>query len=272
MRVTGISTPRPGKPNEDLLISTGDLVVVLDGCGIADSLAATLDRGCRHGVPWYVRSLGDELVRRAADPAVPLTDALAGAIDTVTASHRDTCDLTNVDTPASTVCLLRQRGDLLDHLVLSDSSIVFDRRPEGGLDVVSDVRIDRALPSPDPLPLGSPERIERDRRSSAARAARVNRPDGFWVASTDPDAASHALTGASPVAGLAAVLVATDGGVRLHEFGELDWPALVDLVTVEGPEALVTRTREAETADATAVRWPRAKQYDDATLAYCTFP
>ena len=35
--------------------------------------------------------------------------------------------------------------------------------------------------------------------------------------------------------------------------------------------ALVARTREGERTDPQAVRWPRGKPHDDATVAYCTF-
>ncbi|BCJ38432.1 hypothetical protein Athai_59350 [Actinocatenispora thailandica] len=271
MRVTGVSEPRPGKPNEDLLAHRGEVVVVLDGCGVPDSIGGELRRGCRHGVPWYVRSLADELLARAADARETLRDALAGAIEAVTAVHRDECDLSNVDTPACTVTMLRQRGDVLDHLVLSDSSVVFDRRGAGrGIQVVSDDRIAAVrLPGP-AIPLDSPARAERDRAGSAARSAKLNRPGGFWVAATDPAAAREALTGSTPVAGVDGVLLATDGATRLVEFGELTWPALLDLAAAD-PAELVRRTRAAETADPTAIRWPRGKQYDDATAAWCTF-
>ncbi len=271
MRVTGVSEPRPGQQNEDLLATADDLVVVLDGCGTPDSLAGRARRGCVHGVPWYVRSLGAELVRLAGDPRTPLADALAESIGVVTAAHQGTCDLTSVDTPASTVAVLRRRGGLLDYLVLSDCSVVFDRRPAGDVDVVCDDRIAQLMPPFEPHPLGSPERAARDRESSLARSALLNRAGGFWVASTDPAAATQAVAGTVPVAGLAAVLVASDGGVRLHEFGELAWPALLDLVAAEGPAGLVARTRAAESTDRAAERWPRGKQYDDATVAYCTF-
>jgi hypothetical protein len=267
MRADGVIEPRPGHENEDLLATAHDLVVVLDGCGKPDSM--TVDRGCVHGVPWYVRTLADHLVERAVDPRVPLADALAAAIGAVTDAHRDTCDLTNADTPASTVAMLRRRGPLLDYLVLSDSCVVLDRRPAGDIEVICDERIATAMPAFEPYPLGSPERADRDRRASAARTARLNRPGGFWIASTDPAAAAQALTGTVPVAGLAGALVASDGGVRLREFGELTWPQLCDAVAAEGPEALVSRTRAAEAADPAGIRWPRGKQYDDATLVWC---
>jgi hypothetical protein len=66
------------------------------------------------------------------------------------------------------------------------------------------------------------------------------------------------------------VLLATDGATRLVEFGELSWPALLDLAAAD-PAELVRRTRAAEDADPTAIRFPRGKQYDDATAAWCTF-
>ncbi|GAA4199513.1 protein phosphatase 2C domain-containing protein [Actinocatenispora rupis] len=269
MLIQGASESRPGHENEDLLATADGLVVVLDGCGTPDSLAGTVRRGCRHGVPWYVRSLGAELVRLAAAPGIPLADALAEAIGTVTDAHRDTCDLTNADTPACTVAMLRDRGRYVDHLVLSDSTVALAYRA-GDVEVISDDRLARVMPRFERHPLGSPERADRDRRSSAARTARLNRPDGFWVASTDPAAAAQALTGTVPAGELRGALVATDGGVRLVEFGELTWPTLLDIVAGAGPADLIARTRAAEAADPTAERFPRGKQYDDATVAWCT--
>jgi hypothetical protein len=290
VRVTGVSEPRPGKDNEDLLLVRDGLVLVLDGCGVSESLAATLDRGCVHGVPWYARTLGAELASRAADRAVPLPDALAGAIEATRAAHGPTCDLTNPDTPASTVVALREHDDRLDYLVLSDSCLVLDTTipdttipdttatatgtgqpgPDGLL-VITDQRVEAALPPPVTLPLGDPGRAAADAERSRLRRARQNRPGGYWIASTDPAAGAEALTGSVPVASVRRAMLASDGGVRLVEFGELTVAAALELAATAGPAALVARTREAEAADPRAVRWPRGKQYDDATVAVCTF-
>ncbi len=282
MRVVGASEPRPGRDNEDLLLVRDGLVLVLDGCGISESLAATLDRGCAHGVPWYVRTLGAELAARAADPAVPLPVALAGAIETARDAHGGTCDLTNPDTPASTVVALREHAGRLDYLVLSDSTLVLDLVAGGagnsaatGADrllAVTDSRVEAAMPPPVTLPLDDPDRAAADRERSLHRKAQLNHPGGYWIASTDPAAAAEARTGSVPTGSVRGAMLASDGGVRLVEFGELTVAAALELAATAGPAALIARTRRAEAADPRAARWPRGKQYDDATVAYCTFP
>lgn len=270
MHVVAQTEPRPGSVNEDFLVVDERLVIVLDGCGIADSLAATLDRGCVHGVPWYVESLAKELTVRAADPELTLAAALSGAIAAVTDQHRGGCDLTNPDTPSSTVAMLRERDEALDYLVLADASVIMDG--PGGAEVICDRVETGAGRTASPPPLGSPERAAWDAVDAASRAERVNRPGGgLWVAGTDPAAAGHALTGSVPRAGVRRAVVATDGACRLVEFGELTVTQLLDLVQNEGPAALIQRTRAAEEADPDGERYPRGKRYDDATVAFCRF-
>jgi hypothetical protein len=282
MRVDGVSEPRPGQDNEDLLLVEDGLVLVLDGCGVSESLAGELDRGCRHGVPWYARTLGTELAARAADRAVPLADALAGAIEAARDAHGGTCDLTNPDTPASTVVALRERAGHLDYLVLSDSVLVLDTITGGPgnsaatghdrLRVITDHRVEDVLSGPVTLPLDDPGRAAADRERSRQRKARQNRPGGYWIASTDPAAAAEALTGSVVTDSVRAAMLASDGGVRLVEFGELSLLDALVVAQTAGAAELVARTRAAEAADPLAARWPRGKQYDDATVAYCTFP
>src|SRR5262245_58275395 len=63
------------------------------------------------------------------------------AIQGVMALHADTCDLTNPDSPSSTVAIVRDRGQSVDYLALSDSPIVF-RKLDGTVEVVHDNRND----------------------------------------------------------------------------------------------------------------------------------
>lgn len=275
MRVTGVSRPRLADvANEDWLSYTESLVVALDGCGKPDSLAGRIETGCRHDVPWYVDTLGPELMRRAGDPDVALVDVLAGAIDTAAAAHRDTCDLANPNTPSSTVVMLRERGEELDYLVLSDSCVVLQAADGAAPQVVTDIRLNPNRPrrtEPSPL-LGSPERVGYDEAARQRYLGGRNQPGGFWVAGENPQAAAEAVTASLPRREVRAALVATDGATRLVEFGVLDWEALLDVVERDGVDGLVARTREAETSDPQAQRWPRGKQYDDATAAYCLMP
>jgi hypothetical protein len=78
-----------------------------------------------------------------------------------------------------------------------------------------------------------------------------NHPDGFWVASTDPAAAQHALTGTVPRGGL------------------LDWPGFLDAIAEQGPDTIIQQVRAAEASDPDGQRWPRGKRHDDASAAFC---
>jgi hypothetical protein len=251
MKITHATESTPGGLNEDYVVTGPGWVVVLDGA----TKGAGLDTGCIHSVGWLVRRLAGELAQRLSlELETSLTDLLADAIKSTCAAHAGTCDLDNPDSPSSTVAILRTHGDTVDWLVLADSPILLDLN--GEIEVILDDRIAN-------LPAYTYE---------AVRALR-NSPEGFWVASTRPDAAHEAVTGSAPLSAVRRAAVFSDGGSRLTEwFGLLDWPGLLDLLGEEGPTELIRLTREAEatlTEERRAVL--RGKHHDDATAVLVTF-
>lgn len=252
MLITYATQATPGLRNEDYVVAGPSWVVVLDGA----TARPEIDSGCRHQVTWLVRRLAGELAGRLTqESGTALADLLADAITATCAAHGGGCDLDNPDSPSATVAVLRRNGDLLDWLVLSDSSVVVDT----GADVIvaTDDRTAR-LPS---------YTVE------AVRAAR-NDPSGFWVASTRPEAAYEAVTGAAPVREVRRAGVFSDGGARLVErFHLVGWAELLDLMEEKGPCEVLRRTRAAEAAEtAQEQARRRGKRYDDATAVLVRLP
>lgn len=108
MEISLLSLPapdrRPPAVNEDLVLTGPDFVVVLDGA----SAPPGVDSGCRHTVAWLVSQLATELAPPLlSHSSAPLTDLLTDAIAAVRATHAGTCDVTNPDSPSSTVSMLR---------------------------------------------------------------------------------------------------------------------------------------------------------------------
>lgn len=234
------SVPAPNATNEDVLVAGPDFVAVLDGA----TAAPGVDSGCRHDVAWVARHLAGQLALRLHRSAAALPELLAESIAELMAEHADTCDLSNPDSPSATVAILRELPGGFDYLVLADSPILLD---DGTLHVIVDDRLDR-LPD----------------YSFAGVAGSRNAEGGFWVASTNPAAADHALTGTVDSVRRAAVM--SDGAARLVErFDELSWLELLDALESQGPSELISRTRKAEAAVA-EIR--RGKRFDDATAAF----
>ncbi|MEU5879739.1 integrase [Spirillospora sp. NPDC047279] len=248
MRVTWATDQGgPERRNEDFVAAAPGAVVVLDGCG----LELGTDLGCVHGTAWYSRSLGTRLLARLTDglgeappagPPVgppegahrparrPLVGRLAGAIADVADAHRATCDLSVPTTPAATVVALRVRGDVVDYLVLADSTLLLETA-EGLQEVTG--RHPFAAADPD-----------------VAEAAITG---------------SVPLEGLRR-----AFLLTDGAARLADDFGLTDRPGLVRLIDEAGPEGLIGRTREAERSDPDASRWPRHKIHDDATVAVVT--
>lgn len=276
MRVTLASEPAPGRPaNEDHAFRAGDLVGVLDGV----TNPPGMESGCVHGPAWYVRRLADHLARTAADPAAPLTDGLAAAIEATREDHGGGCDLGHPNTPAATVALLRVDGDRAEYLVLSDALAVLEVGDR--VQVVTDERYTAAVADIRQLvmagapPIGSAEHEQRVRQTVTMRQERTNRPGGYWIAAAAPAAAYEAVTSSVPLTGpgrLRRAALLTDGAsCAVDSYGLLGWPGLLDLLDRQGPAELIRRVREFELADGTGAARPRYKRHDDATAAFCRF-
>ncbi|GAA2357485.1 protein phosphatase 2C domain-containing protein [Saccharopolyspora halophila] len=184
--------------------------------------------------------LGGELARLLTISDAPLADLLAEAIERTCSAHADTCDLANPSSPSATATVLRLRAET-EYLVLADSPLVLEI--DGEVRTIIDDRLDH-------LPDRALDTVTRLR----------NHPDGFWVASTEPEAAHQARHGTLPPFGRAALL--TDGASRQVElFAKATWPTLLDLLTEHGPEELLTQVRRSEVTTPPS----RAKPHDDAT-------
>jgi hypothetical protein len=238
---------RPPAVNEDLVLTGPDFALVLDG---ATAPREYVDSGCRHTVAWLVMQLATQLATPLlTHSAASLADLLAEAITAVRASHADTCDVSNPDSPSSTVAMVRFDSEHVEHLVLADSPIVV-RSPEGRTTVHSDDRVD-LLP---------------DRTLETVRRMR-NQPGGFWVASTVPGAAYQAVTGTTDRAAGEAIALLTDGASRYTERYGHSWDELLDVLTSEGPRRLIERVRQHDSTATTS-----GKQYDDASVVLLQGP
>ncbi len=263
----------PGQVNnEDGAVVRGPVVGVFDGV----SAPPGFDSGCVHGVAWYVAHLTARLAEAIdRDPGATLPDLLGAAIETVRSDHNGQCDLDNPGTPAATVCLVADRGDAVEYLLLSDCVLVID----DGTDVtpLTDWRFAKAVRSieyPDPDALDAAQRfVEYTRRKHQL----INTIEGYWIAASNPDAAHHAITATLPLTGDKAIRRAallTDGASRAVDlFGLFGWRELLDLVTDKGPEELISRVRHAERAvdDLSTVPGLEFKRHDDSTVALCVF-
>lgn len=244
LQISYATEPTPGRPNEDFVICGADWAVVLDGA----TPPAHLDSGCIHGVPWLVRNLA---VNVAALAVLPTTETLprvvCRAIALTCESHKDTCDLENPDSPSATVSLIRLRGDQLDFLTLADSPLIFDI--DGEVRVVTD---DRTAHLTD--------------YSYAGVSAARNTEGGFYVASTQPEAAYHAVTGSFPLDSVRRVAMLTDGASRLADYFRVStWAEIMDTLSTRGPAHLIRETRHAESRGFGPDDGRRRKAHDDAT-------
>jgi hypothetical protein len=270
MQVTLASRPSPdASSNEDFIAATTSVVVVVDGASVPPGLAT----GCVHGTAWFARRLGLEVLAVLATEADHSpADSLAQAISQVAALHADTCDLGHPGSPSATVAILRELPETVDYLVLGDTTLLLEE--PAGIRVVTDDRLEHVASvqhgAMHQHATGSADHDRSFAELVTEQRRHRNHPDGFWVASTDPDAAQHALTDTAPRAGLHRAAVLSDGATRLVDrFSLLNWTDFLGILAEQGPEAIITQVRAAEAGDPDGQRWPRGKRHDDASAAFC---
>jgi hypothetical protein len=234
------------RPNEDYAAVGPDWAVILDGATHFDGV----DTGCIHDVPWLVGHLAAALVEQLIVGPATLPETLASAIEVTCSAHGDTCDLANPDSPSSTVAMVRSVGTAIEYLVLGDSPVIL--RTGDGITPVVDDRVDHLQPGGRPY--------TRD----LVRSKR-NAPGGFWVASTNPQAAHEAISGS--VDDVTHMTLLTDGITRLVDYYGYKWTAIFELLDRDGPSELIRRVREAEHLSPLPAHG-YGKQHDDATAVY----
>lgn len=119
-------------------------------------------------------------------------------------------------------------------------------------------------------PMGSAERASAALDLVKAEQAQRNVRGGYWIASTNPDAAARGLQGHVLRRDLRRVALLSDGAAAIVErYDLMDWRSALDLMENDGPHAVIRASREAENSDPQAERWPRGKVHDDATAVFC---
>lgn len=247
MQINHASERGDGSSNEDYVLCGADWAIVLDGATAFQGV----ESGCIHDVTWLVRRLAAALAVRMLRNTAPLDEILAAAIQEVSSLHVETCDLANPDSPSTTVAMARISGAILDYLVLADSPIVL-WHPQRGIRVFEDARIAN-------LPGGRPYTYD------LVRSCR-NRPGGFWVASTRPEAAYQAVRGSIELEPGSEVALFTDGATRLVDFYGHTWDSLFTLLRQVRPAGLIASVRKREARD----KPPHGKRHDDATVVHMT--
>jgi hypothetical protein len=160
----------------------------------------------------------------------------------------------------------------VEYLVLGDTTVLLEEPT--GIRVLTDDRLEQVAAvqhgAMHQHATGSADHARSFAELVTEQRRHRNHPDGFWVASTDPAAAQHALTDTVPREGLQRAAVLSDGATRLVDrFGLLDWPSFLTILAEQGPDAIIAQVRAAEHSDPDGRRWPRGKRHDDASAALC---
>lgn len=257
----------PASSDEDRLVTTSSAIAVLDG-------ATSHYVQQRPSGGDYAGQLGLALEGELeSNESKPLGDILEQAIEHTIAA----LDLRSAATiaPSCTVAIVRIRvtTGMIDALVLGDATVVFGYA-DGNEEVLTDDRLGNLnLAASDEyrsrLWTGSGyDETHRTLLSSLqqTQARYRNRADGYWIASTDPTAAHHAITVSRPMKRSRWAVAASDGAADSFASAGISWEA-VGAADSEQMSNLLRRCHLwEESVDPNGSVRPRSKRHDDKTV------
>lgn len=268
-------TSAAGACNEDIHGHAGHAAWLLDGATSLSRRAVQAPCGrmitdAAHFVSLFSARF-DKSLRLGQD----LEQAIESALDWVRRDRLVAAWMTEgTDTPSASFCAVRLAGAELEVANLGDVSILL-QADDGGITTFgsSAVReLDAQL-----LRQYLRLRVTLPDRAAVwaalvplirANRARMNQPGGYWI--LEPRGAG--LPGLQrtrlPFARRVRGLLVSDGLFRLVDTYRLmsQDHLFITAFTPSGPQQLLKRLRDAEAGDPAAIRWPRVKLRDDATL------
>ena len=256
--MTATSAGHMDHANEDFVGAAGGVMVVVDGAGIRGA-----ENLCRHGVAWYARTLGTDLLDRLRrQPRARVRDALGQSIATVTAEHSGTCAVADPSSPQASVAVVRRAAYGADYLVLGDAYVVAEAASPLVITDGREVEVrDSATDRLKHLTPGTSEHDRELRRAINSMRAQRNRPGGYWIAKDDPEVAREAVVGRIDLDVGECLAVLSNGAARLVEpYGVTDWRGLFAMLRAVGADGVLRRLRCVEEQMVTAP--------DDASIAY----
>lgn len=254
----------PADSGDDRVFVASNGVVVLDG--------ATAYKPHRVAAADYAETLG-RAVTDGLDDTTPLEEVLSVALDRTIGDLG--LELHSQSAPSSTIVLVRLRAvGVTDILVLGDSTAVIGYA-NGNEEVLRDDRLQRL-----PLPAAKEyrtrlhqgrgyDRTHRELLATLQESQRRwrNRSDGYWIASTDPEAARHAVVASRPSDQIRWLVLATDGTTDILGPLGIGWRDIAEFDNTDLAGLLARCQQWEETVDPNGVLLPRAKRHDDKTVA-----
>lgn len=254
-----------GDKNQDRYAYGDGWAFVLDG---ASSFTKTQPE---HDGGWYADHLKQALSAGLMDHSKRATpEIVEDAIRTVAETHGG--DVASC--PTSTIALARWNNETVEAYLLGDSTaaLVSLRNEE----VLSDARLAEIAR---PLREEYRSRLRKGQgfdehhqgllRQLQARQATVrNRPNGYWIAGAEPEAANNAITCIRRIPPVHTLVLASDGAASGIRYGVLPtWAAFAS----RDPDETLQIVHDTEERDAQASTWPRSKPHDDKTAIVITF-
>ncbi|HEY8722102.1 protein phosphatase 2C domain-containing protein [Pengzhenrongella sp.] len=262
--IVDAATLAGGANNQDAYAVVGRALVVLDGASAFPPVRPERDGG------WYARTLRDAIRERLPESDHSLARILADSI----AQVRDDYEL-RPGGPSSTVVMARVNIDTVDVLVLGDSTLVI-QHPDDTCTAIIDDRLAQVAKAKrkgyrEQLRDGGgydDEHVQRLAGLQAAQRLVRNQPGGYWIAESDPAAATQAISRTVPLDQVHALLLLTDGAAAgVVTYGApKTWPELVQQVDSAGAQQVLDGLHELEETDPAGQRWPRSKPHDDKTV------
>lgn len=188
--------------------------------------------------------------------------------------------LNNFYVPTSTIALIKINKSHIDYAILGDSTILI--KTNSNFIEITDKRlksiaIKERNAIADLVSTGisysDPKINTLHKELVQKEQSLLNKDNGYWMASLDPNVANHAITGSYNFEQEVQVSLMSDGLTRAYTHFPIcdSWESLLEYIENNGIEHCINQIRKYENNDTHGSKYKRTKKSDDASGLYLKF-
>jgi hypothetical protein len=276
LKVDGIS--EPGNvlvPNQDRWGFKKDLAWVIDGATNLDGMSVSPDGD---DGAWIAEATHRFLLNWDSSSNSALQDSLIKLSDSLASDYMrwtQAANITPLMQPSAALAVIRLTDSEIEYLLLGDCSITFLNPIEHSFTLLTPTDLGRL----DQIAIQELAGFMRQGLSfSEAKEAvnptlqrhrrMMNQSHGYWIFGLESSAIGHAVHGRLPVDEGSIFVLASDGFSRIWDTYNMLQPGWNSYQEIErkGLASVLERLRATERQDFDAIKWPRLKISDDASV------
>lgn len=260
--------------NEDFAFACEDFAFVIDGATGMFNQKISSDLS---DAKWYSNNLGKYLITALNNYDKSLTEIMKDAINKLKVDFLNIAKGQEIlDTPSAAIIICRIKNNIMEHFSLGDCGFLIKQNKiikniiKNDISILDQKNIDSMIQLSQEKHINILEAKELLNDDFIAKRKKKNKPNGYYIASDDPSACDHALTGSIKLNKNNQLLLYSDGFSQIWEVMKIynEEEIFNKLDKKYSLKSFIEELREKQNSDPFCNNYPRTKKSDDSSAVY----